>query len=111
MINEKIELARNPNTSIEVLEQLSKDEYFRVRIEVAINNNTPSNVLVELSNDKDYRVRIEVAINTNTPIEVLEFLTNDKDYRVREISSENLERIKNDIDNDFYLDSYNKKIN
>jgi hypothetical protein len=67
----RCEVAKNPNTPVEVLKELAKDEDYRVRQEVARNPNTPAEVLKELAKDINYKVRREVARNPNTPGEIL----------------------------------------
>ena len=47
----------NPNTSIQTLIELSKDEFYFNRRCVAVNPNTPIDTLIILCNDKDYYVR------------------------------------------------------
>ena len=76
------EVAENPATPAKILEQLSEDED-EVRSAVAGNPRTPPAVLTELSKDKYWKVRFEVAVNPATPAEVLTKLSKDKDEKVR----------------------------
>ena len=69
--DEKINLAKNKNTSPEILEKLVEDEDANVRETVAENPNTPAEFLKNLAEDRDWFIRWEVASNPNTPIEVL----------------------------------------
>ena len=77
------EIARDPETSAEVLEQLYSDsiastnwnnKYF-IGLELAANPNTPLHILEKLTHlDVDDRVRRQVAENPSTPIELLKYL-------------------------------------
>ena len=69
--NKKEQLAINPNTPVEALAELAKDDDYNVRSGVAWNPNTPVAILSELAKDGDYGVRYEVAKNHNTPVEAL----------------------------------------
>jgi hypothetical protein len=64
---EKLELAKNTNTSQETLIILANDGLYAVRYFVAKNPNTPSETLTVLASDKDWYVRYRVARNPNTP--------------------------------------------
>ena len=81
--NEKVELAKDPNTPKEVLKNLSKDEDLDIRESVAKNPNTPIDILTTLSKDKNWYVRKCVALNSNTPIDILTTLSKDTDFDVR----------------------------
>ncbi len=50
-------VAKNTNTPIDMLEVLSKDEFWYVRYYVAGNTNTHIKILTMLSKDKDSGVR------------------------------------------------------
>jgi hypothetical protein len=63
----KFELAKNPNTSADVLEKLAFDKDWLVRMCVACNPNTSPKVLEKLANDEVVDVRDAVAENPNTP--------------------------------------------
>ncbi len=60
------------------LEELAKDDYWRIRENVARNPNTNIKVLDTLSTDKNGNVRWRVAQNPNTPIQVVQALATDK---------------------------------
>ena len=71
--------------------ELSKDNTDSdVRYAVARNINTPIAVLTELSKDNDYDVRRAVARNINTPIAVLIELSKDNHYYVKRAVAENI---------------------
>ena len=70
----KIQLAKNPNTPVEVLAALAKDEDYYVRYGVARNPNSPVGVLAELAKDEYSYIRYWVADNPNSPIEALAVL-------------------------------------
>ena len=82
-LNEKNELAKNPNTSQETLKVLVTDDDWRIRYEVATNPNTPQETLQLLATDEDYYVRHWTARNPNTSPETLKVLATDKDSFVR----------------------------
>jgi len=56
-LQKRTNMAKNRNTSPDILTELSKDEYWDVRYHVARNPNTPMNVIVELTQDIDEKVR------------------------------------------------------
>jgi len=78
----KLDLAKT-TTDPKVLDELSRDEYYRVRSGVASNLNTTPETLDYLSRDEDYDVRSWVAENPNTTPEILDYLSKDKDPTVR----------------------------
>jgi len=69
---EKLELARNPNTSQELLQVLATDKYPYVRCWVARNPNTPQETLKVLATDEDSDVRCEAKNNPNYKKQTLE---------------------------------------
>ena len=81
-VNEALNLAKNKNTSPEILEKLAEDEDKNVRKAVAKNPKTPVDILKKLVEDKKWEVRYEVAENPNTPVEALRKLADDKDWIV-----------------------------
>ena len=85
----RISVARNPNTSADVLTELAKDSDYIVRRNAAGNPNTPADVLTELAKDSDYDVRISVARNPNTPADVLTELAKDSYWCVRSYAAGN----------------------
>ena len=56
-LNQKNELARNPNTSLELLTLLIRDKCSIVRWHVTDNPNTPPKTLTLLAKDKESYVR------------------------------------------------------
>ena len=72
-------VAENPNTPVELLQQLAKDEDIGVRRDVAGNPNTPIPLLEKLAEDKGAFAREGVAGNPNTPVELLQQLAKDED--------------------------------
>ena len=64
-----------------ILSILSKDS--SVRYKVANNPNTPIDILEVLSKDEDNDVRYWVADNLNTPIDILRVLSKDENSGVR----------------------------
>jgi hypothetical protein len=87
------EIASNPNTPADILEELleemAKDEDFRIRWITAANPNTSAYILEKLARDEDGRVRIDAAANPNTPAYILERLAKDEDVSVRIGAAEN----------------------
>ena len=81
--DEKLELAKDPNTSQETLAILATDKNLDVRYEVAKNKNTSQETLKILATDEYPGVRYEVARNSNTSQEILKSLATDGDYYVR----------------------------
>jgi hypothetical protein len=61
---EKYTLARDPETSPEVLAILATDDY-SVRCAVARHPNTPTEILQQLATDENFDVRYWVAANPN----------------------------------------------
>lgn len=102
-IHERYELAKNPSTPVELLEELAKDDEGYVR-EVALEEllkdvniqrlvagieNTPPEVLVHLSKSKDFFVRLLIAENEKSPLEALLELSNDQKESVRGMVAKN----------------------
>ena len=80
-------LAKNVNCPIHILEKLSNDISTDVIIAVAKNPSTPLNVLEKLSESRVAEVKKAVAKNENTPIEILEKLSKNNDDKINEIIS------------------------
>ena len=81
--DEKLKLARHPNTPVESLSVLATDENSAVRYWVARNPNTSVESLKVLATDEDPDVRCEVARHPNTPVEDLKVLATDENSDVR----------------------------
>jgi hypothetical protein len=62
--------------SPEVLSELSKSEFIKVRRNVASNQNTPVNILEELANDSSNMVKVSVKFNPNTPRQIADGIVN-----------------------------------
>ena len=71
-LDEKCELAENPNTPVETLKVLATDENCGVRCRVARNSNTPPETLKVLATDESSSVRSAVAQNPNYKTRTLE---------------------------------------
>ena len=105
----RLEVARNPNTPLHVLEVLSQDTICHVRWEIAWNPNASEelhkkmlmsvgwrvrldfaattddrDILAVLAHDEVWEIREKVVWNVYTPEDVLEELANDPEYRIRE---------------------------
>ena len=85
----RYEVAKNPNTPIDILTKLAEDENSDVRWEVVHNPNTPADILRELAEDKEWYVRYEVARNPNTTVDILRKLAEDEDWRARQAVADN----------------------
>ncbi len=64
-----------------------------IRGNVAENPNTPIDILTTLSKDENEDVRGSVAKNPNTPIDILQELSNDKNNKVRQFALKNMEKL------------------
>ena len=69
---ERIDLAQNPNTPLEILTLLARDENWGVRCRVALNPNTPPEILTILARDENKWVRCGVERNPNATREVVQ---------------------------------------
>ena len=76
------ELARNKKTPPDILASLSEKRPYE-RVPIATNPNTPLNVLEQLAEDKDSQVRTWLCENHNVTREILTKLKNDPDQTVR----------------------------
>ena len=65
----------------------------RVHARVASNTSTPTNVLETLSKHEYWKIRNSVAGNRNTPLRVLEKLSKEKNWNVRETAIRTLEKL------------------
>lgn len=79
-------VAKHPNTSAILLEELAQHENVFVRWDVAQNANTSPEVLAKLAEDPSFDVRRAVAQNPNTPKETLEWLAMDLVAWVRDVA-------------------------
>lgn len=80
--NRKI-IANNPNSPIQALVKLAKDEDPGVREIVASRAACPLEVLIELSTDSNSTVRWRVGLNQKTPKDILVNLAMDQEPEVR----------------------------
>ena len=76
-------IARNPNCSLELLQELTKDADLAVRRNVARNPCASLEILEQLANDVEEDVRSAVASNPNTLSALLKILANDESDSVR----------------------------
>jgi hypothetical protein len=113
----KLAIAVDPNTPVQILEELANNLNQIVRCGIAMNPSTPINYLYALSNDTFYKnvrsfvavnanlnieiiqrlaldessiVRSRIAMNSNTPVEILRLLSGDKNENVRHAVAFNL---------------------
>lgn len=77
------EVAKNPETPNDVLATLLKDKNKDVRQGVAENTETPDELLATLARDNNADVRADVAKNTGSPLDVLDSLARDESTQVR----------------------------
>lgn len=85
----RYEVAKNPNTPIDILTKLAEDENSDVRWGAIRNPNTPADILRELAEDKEWYVRYEVTRNPNTTVDILRKLAEDEDWRARQAVADN----------------------
>ena len=69
--NEKLKLARNRNTPVDVLRELSKPGRASVRMDLAENPNTPEDILQDFANSTSAVMRCRVARNPKAPRTIL----------------------------------------
>lgn len=107
-LDDRQDIALDPNTTVDVLEQLAEDKDLSVRLclicneatpdyiidkllsegspyfleQVALCLSTPENILVRLSESDHAVVRSRVAWNTHTPANILKKLSNDENTAV-----------------------------
>jgi len=88
-------LAANPNTPIEALKKLSRDDESWIRETVAGNPSATPELLKALAGDEEDAVRIGVIQNPKVPAEVLAELAMDRDsfvrFRVAELNTTPIE--------------------
>jgi 3-methyladenine DNA glycosylase AlkC len=82
--NLRIEIAANPDTSLEILENLSKDGSIYVRHNVGGNPSAGLKILELLSKDDRALVRGVVAVNPNSSLEILVHLSQDVSFFVQD---------------------------
>ena len=96
-VEQKLELAKDPNISAIVLVPLGEDLNPEIRIAVAKNLKMPyvddGNLEKRLANDPDARVKKAVAENPNTSRGTLEQLANDQDPDVSAAARKRLNEI------------------
>ena len=95
---EKLELAKDPNTSQELLKSLATDEDSDVRWVVARNPNTSQETLRLLATDEYSYVRCEVALNPNYKKQTLELTSVQYDALKKLIESGQDESLKGLMD-------------
>ena len=82
--NLRIEMAANPDTSLEILEALSKDGSIFVRHNVGGNPSASLKILELLSKDHRALVRGAVAVNPNSGLEILVHLSQDMSFFIQD---------------------------
>jgi len=60
-----LELAQDPNTTLEILKTLATDDNWGVRCRVAQNPNTTLEILQDLATDNNWHVRYDAAHHPN----------------------------------------------
>ena len=74
-----IGVASNPNTPVEILEQLNNSGQWDVDLRLAANPNTPVEILKHLAEENDTLLNDALAANPNTPVEILKHLAEKND--------------------------------
>ena len=82
IINDKLSIAKNPNSKEETLISLADDKSVYVREYLAKNPNCPTFVLDKLADDQVDSVRQAVASNLNCSYEALKKLSKDSNFWV-----------------------------
>lgn len=84
----RAEVAKNKNTSVATLVELTEDSSARVLIRVANNINTPArlsiDIFVKLARSEDLATRISVVESRRAPAEALAILGKDPRWDIRE---------------------------
>jgi len=70
-LDEIIYIAKDPNTTTDLLRVLSKDSSWKIKAYVAYNPNTPEDTLQDLVQDKNWEVRASIVENPQVSIKVL----------------------------------------
>lgn len=91
---ERMGVAKNSNSKIEILETLIKDKDQRVLKSLSSRSDIPAEFLVKLSKNKDEYVVAVVAKNKNTPIFVLIELSKSNYKIIRENALNTLKELK-----------------
>ena len=100
-----VNVARNPNTPIYVLEKLIDHDNTLVRKSIACRKDIPIDMLIKLSDDDNNTVRWVVASNPNTPVNLIVEFSNSREQGARRSVARNpstptyvLERLAQDSD-------------
>ena len=86
-IANRLAIARNPNTTIEILMMLAYDFNTEVRVAVASHLATPRDTLRILSQDTNSDVRTAVAGHPRTSPAIRDTLSQDPDANVRRVAA------------------------
>jgi hypothetical protein len=101
-------IAANPNTPIEVLNQFAASPSLLVRSGVASNPVAPLQILERLSADEKSNVRAEVAQNQGIPLSMIEHLATDPDLAVQHALLKNPKTSQAVLEK--FFDSTNEKV-
>ncbi|MGB3207701.1 MAG: hypothetical protein WBB28_22175 [Crinalium sp.] len=85
-INKFANIAQNPATSQNILEQLAKSKNWRLSMAVARNPHIFQQILEKLAKHQKWEVRAAVANNYNTTTVLLEQFLKDENYVVEEVA-------------------------
>lgn len=104
-LQQRNKVAKDPNTSHELLELLSADTKVTVRCSVAENPNCPIKILEKLATDDYCDVRMNVGYNSNSTSEIIDILAKDDDPCVRASAASHpncltltIEKLAEDVD-------------
>ena len=89
VLNDKLSVAGNPNSSIEELRKLISDSNEKVVLRVLKNPKCDESILRIASNHANSSVRLEVARNDKCPLDILNKFLGDKDSFVKRIATMN----------------------
>lgn len=87
---QKVILAQQTDTSIEVLIELKKEDKWQIDWALSVNPNTPLDILEEFYNRDDLFLRKRLARNLAAPNEFLEKLSKDSRYEIQDALLNNI---------------------
>lgn len=99
-------LSRNKSLSVEILEKLAKNKFYRVRLAIINHPSITPKILTFLSKDRSIKVKREVAAHPLTPPENLRKLSESGDSEIKRNLASNSSTPKDILDSFFDIDDY-----
>lgn len=96
-------IAKNPNTPIEILEDIINNNIVYARSSLAANRDLPEYLLEKLSRDEHFYVRRGLIYNPKVTTKILKRLTKDEDSLNRGFAKEQLKIRKSQRHNSFKI--------